>query len=49
MAGLGKSFKIEVIRWLDNAILNSGFANRRANLLIFQAEFTESMLDTLWY
>ena len=40
---------IEVIRWLENAILNLVFANNRAFLPISFAESTESVLDALSY
>ena len=49
MAGPGTLFKIELLIWLDNAMLNVVFTNNRAILLLFQAEFTESMLNTLLY
>ena len=45
----GKSFKIEVLRWMKNAFLNLVFANDRAIVLIFRAEFTEPVLDILLY
>ena len=43
--GPEKTFKIEVLRRLENAILNVILANNRAILLIFYAEFRESVLD----
>ena len=49
MVGPETLFKIELPIWLDNAMLNMVFTNNRATLLLFQAEFTESMLDTLLY
>ena len=46
-------FEIKALLWLENAILKLGFANtvfhKRAILLIFEARFTEGVLDTLSY
>ena len=51
MVGHGKIFKIEVLRWRKNAIFRFDFANavlyKRAMLLIFYAECTESVLGIL--
>ena len=49
MVGLAeKNFEIKAVRWLENAILKLDVANtvfhKRAILLIFEAEFTESIL-----
>ena len=49
MVGPEQNFKIEVLRRLENAILNLVLANNRGILLIVQAEFTESLLDILSY
>ena len=49
MVGCGRIFKIEVLRRLENAMLSMVFTNNKAILLIFQVEFTESMLDILLY
>jgi len=48
MVGPKETFKIKVFGLLENAILGLVFANtvfyKRATLLIFEAEFTESVL-----
>ena len=49
MVGPGKIFKIEILRQLENAIMHLVFANNRTILLIFKAEFTETVLDILLY
>ena len=46
---LRKFFKKKMLRRLENAILHLIVANNRATLLIFLAEFTESVLDILSY
>ena len=43
VVGPGTIFKIEVLRLLENAMLNKVFTNNRAILLIFNAEFTDSV------
>ena len=35
MAGPGKVFKMEVLRWMENVVLNLDFANSRAMIRIF--------------
>ena len=46
-------FEMKALIWLENAILGLVFANavfyRSTILLIFEAEFTESVLDKLSY
>ena len=54
MVGAGeKSFQIKALRCLENGILKlvsaSTVFHKRAILLIFEAEFTESVLDFLSY
>ena len=49
MVGPRKIFKIEVLRWMENKILNLVFTNNRAMMLIFQAEFAEFVLDIPLY
>ena len=49
MVGPGKKFKTKALRRLEDAILHLVLANNRAILLIFQAEYTETMLDILSY
>ena len=49
MARPGTVFKIEVLRRLENAILNLILSDNRSILLIFQAEFTESVLGIILY
>ena len=47
MFGPSKCFKIEVLRQLQNAILDLAFANIRAILLIFYTEVTANVDDIL--
>ena len=51
--GLGKFFKIELLRWLENVILRFDSAisvfYKRVMLLIFYAEYIESVLDFVSY
>ena len=43
-----KIFRIEVLRWLENAILRLVFVNtvlyKRAMFVIFEAEFTDNVV-----
>ena len=49
--GQDKKFEVKALRWLENAILELVLANtvsyKSTILLIFEAEFTESVLDKL--
>ena len=54
IVGTGKKkFKVKALRWVENAILGVVFTNtafyKSTILLIFEAEFTRSMLDKLSY